>query len=145
MLNEQELEVRQGIWIDKEWLKNAGLSGRLHVVVQPGEIRILPGPAAVEGVSTPLGWNIFQTIGDEATPGQLPDAATEHDRYLYGKLNVEAAIQLNREGQVTLGRAAEIAGITRWEAETLLADRGIVRFMSSDPADELERQWDSLV
>ena len=26
MLHEQELEARQGIWIDKEWLKNAGLA-----------------------------------------------------------------------------------------------------------------------
>ena len=53
-------------------------------------------------------------------------------------------IQLYREEQVTLGRAAEIAGITRWEFETLLADRGIVRFVSSDPADELERQVERL-
>ena len=79
------LEVRQGIWINKEWLKTAGLSGRLHVLVQPGEIRILPGPAAVERVGTAVGWNTFRTLGDEATLGQLPDAAAEHDRYLYGK------------------------------------------------------------
>jgi hypothetical protein len=85
MVHEQELEVRQGIWIDKEWLKNAGLGGRLHVLVQPGEIRILPGKAAPVQAGTALGWNIFQTLGDDAAPGQLSDAAVEHDRYLYEK------------------------------------------------------------
>ena len=53
---------------------------------------------------------------------------------------IEAAIQLYREGAVTLGRAAEIAGTTRWEFETLLADRGIERAVTSDPTEELERQ-----
>jgi predicted HTH domain antitoxin len=75
------------------------------------------------------------------------EAVKEALRLLFAsrpQLNVEAAIQLYREGQVTLGRAAEIAGITRWEFETLLADRGIVRFVSSDPADELERQVERL-
>lgn len=85
MLHEQEIEVRQGIWIDREWLKNAGLGGWLHVVVQPGEIRILPGKGSTEQAGTTLGWDIFGTLGDDAAPGQLPDAAVKHDRYLYGK------------------------------------------------------------
>ena len=49
------------------------------------------------------------------------------------QLKVEAAIQLFREGEVTLGRAAEIAGLTRWEFDTLLADRGITRVVECDP------------
>ena len=53
-------------------------------------------------------------------------------------------IQLYREEQVTLGRAAEIAGITRWEFETLLADRGIERTVTSDPVEDLERQVERL-
>lgn len=72
-----------------------------------------------------------------------PDAVKEALRVLFAtrpQLSVEAAIQLYREGEVTLGRAAEIAGVTRWEFETLLADRGIVRFVSTDPTEELERQ-----
>ena len=60
------------------------------------------------------------------------------------QLSVEAAVQLYREGEVTLGRAAEIAGITRWEFETLLADRGIARSVTSDPAEELEHQVERL-
>jgi hypothetical protein len=85
MLHEQELEVTQGIWIDKEWLKNAGLGRRLQVLIRPGEIRILPVAGAAEQAGTAFGWDVFRTLGDAATPGQLPDAAIDHDRYLYGK------------------------------------------------------------
>jgi predicted HTH domain antitoxin len=60
------------------------------------------------------------------------------------QLSVEAAIQLYREGDVTLGRAAEIAGITRWEFETLLMDRGIARSVTSDSPQDLERQVERL-
>lgn len=76
-----------------------------------------------------------------------PEAVKEALRVLFAtrpQLSVEAAVQLYREGEVTLGRAAEIAGVTRWEFETLLTDRGIVRFVSSDPAEELERQVEQL-
>lgn len=48
---------------------------------------------------------------------------------------VEAAIQLFREGEVTLGRAAEIAGLTRWEFDTLLADRGITRVVECNSVE----------
>ncbi|MCX6031973.1 MAG: hypothetical protein NT169_22085 [Chloroflexi bacterium] len=85
MLHEQELEVRQGVWIDKDWLKSAGLGGRLNVLVQPGEIRILPAKGSPKQIGTTLGWDVFRSLGDAAAPGQLPDAAVEHDRYLYGK------------------------------------------------------------
>jgi predicted HTH domain antitoxin len=60
------------------------------------------------------------------------------------QLSIEAAIQLYKEGEVTLGRASEIAGITRWEFETLLADRGIERFVVSDSVEDLERQVERL-
>ena len=30
-------------------------------------------------------WNLFQEMGQKAVPGRLPKAATEHDRYLYGR------------------------------------------------------------
>lgn len=60
------------------------------------------------------------------------------------QLKVEAAIQLFRDGEVTLGRAAEIAGLTRWELEMILADRGIVRVVECDSAENLERQVQTL-
>jgi predicted HTH domain antitoxin len=75
------------------------------------------------------------------------EAVREALRVLFAtrpQLSVEAAIQLYREGDVTLGRAAEIAGITRWEFETLLADRGIVRLVTPDSTEELEQQVERL-
>jgi predicted HTH domain antitoxin len=54
------------------------------------------------------------------------------------QLRMEAAISLYRDGAVTLGRAAEISGLTRWEFESLLADRGIEVTVTCDPAEELE-------
>jgi hypothetical protein len=37
-----------------------------------------------------------------------------------------------------------MAGITRWEFETLLADRGIERSVTCDPAEDLDRQVERL-
>ena len=30
-------------------------------------------------------WRVFRQLGQEAGPGRLPDASTQHDRYLYDK------------------------------------------------------------
>lgn len=94
-MQEQEvLEVQQGIWIDERRIRDAGLGTRLQVVVQPGEIRILPVPAEhvswtdrteAERQGSAKGWEVFRSLGRDAQPGQLPNAAVEHDRYLYGK------------------------------------------------------------
>ncbi|MBM3129906.1 MAG: hypothetical protein FJ009_14945 [Chloroflexi bacterium] len=61
------------------------------------------------------------------------------------QLRVEAAIQLFKDEAVTLGRAAEIAGLTRWELEGILADRGINRIVESDSREDLERQVETLL
>lgn len=61
------------------------------------------------------------------------------------QLKVEAALQLYREGEVTLGRAAEIAGVTRWEFDMLLADRGVTRVVECDTAESLESQIQPLL
>ena len=29
------------------------------------------------------GWQIFKNLGKDAVPGDLPDASTKHDEYLY--------------------------------------------------------------
>ena len=60
------------------------------------------------------------------------------------QLRMEAAIHLYREGEATLGRAAEIAGLTRWEFESLLADRGIEITVMCDPAEELDLHFERL-
>ncbi len=86
MLDQEVIEVRQGIWIDERWLRDAGLGTCLRVMVQPGEIRVLAMPPQVEGEEpSPEGWNVLRSLGCDAQPGRLSNAAREHDRYLYGK------------------------------------------------------------
>lgn len=86
MRKEQELEVQHGIWIEDEWIRNARLGSRLKVVVRPGEIRILPVKTATERAKpSEKGWDVFRTLGDNAPLGDLRNASTDHDRYLYRK------------------------------------------------------------
>jgi hypothetical protein len=85
MVDQEVLEVQQGIWIDEQWIRNAGLGTRLQVVVRPGEIRILPVRDESERQESSKGWEVFRSLGRDTQPGRLPNAAVEHDRYLYGK------------------------------------------------------------
>jgi len=85
MPEQATLEIQQGIWIDERWIRDAGLGTHLQVVVRPGEIRILPLSAESERKVSPKGWEVFRSLGCDAQPGRLPNAAVEHDRYLYGK------------------------------------------------------------
>jgi len=54
-------------------------------------------------------------------------------------LKTVAAIELYKEGAVSLGKAAEIAGVTTVEFKDILADRGIMREVSSRSVGELEK------
>jgi len=86
MPDQQEIEVQQGIWIKAQWIRDAGLGTHLRVMVQPGEIRVLAMPPQVEEQEpSQEGWNVFRSLGCDAQPGRLSNAAIEHDRYLYGK------------------------------------------------------------
>lgn len=86
MAEEQLLEVQPGIWIDVRWLQQAGLSSHYQVVVLPGEIRIsgVKDDTQQEAPSEKA-WNVLRCLGSDARPGQLQNAAADHDRYLYGK------------------------------------------------------------
>jgi len=84
-MSQEVFEVQAGIWIRERWIRDAGLGRRLQVIVQPGEIRIVPAQLAAEQTVSVGGWDVFRSLGNEAPPGQLPDAAVEHDRYLYSK------------------------------------------------------------
>ena len=77
-------EVQHGIWIDEQWIRDAGLSGRLRILVQPGEIRILPEDEEAEKKPSSKGWDAFRLLGDDAQNGSLKNAAEDHDQYLYG-------------------------------------------------------------
>ena len=51
---------------------------------------------------------------------------------------LDAAILLYQEDEVTLGRAAELAGIHRFEFEEALAARGIWKIVEVDSVEELK-------
>lgn len=86
MSKTKTLKVQQGIWIDEQWLQSAGLGSSLKVVVQSGEIRIVAAPMQPESKSSSKrGWEIFRSLGKNASVGKLPNAGMDHDKYLYGK------------------------------------------------------------
>jgi len=86
MPEKEIIYVKQGVWIDEQWLQKAGLGPRVQIESIPGEIRI-HSVSALSGEKKPSqkGWNAFRTLGDDALTGCLENASTSHDRYLYGK------------------------------------------------------------
>lgn len=52
-------------------------------------------------------------------------------------VRLEVAIELFRDGTVTLNRAAEIAGLNRWQFQDLLTQRGLKSEVEADEASEL--------
>lgn len=54
-------------------------------------------------------------------------------------LRLEAAIRRYLDEEISLGRAAELAGITRWRFQELLAQRGIRTTLDSRSATELDQ------
>ena len=67
---------------------------------------------------------------------KLPKAEREQLRKsLEAESQLDAAILLYQEDEVTLGRAAELAGIHRFEFEEALAARGIRKIVEVDSAE----------
>ena len=56
------------------------------------------------------------------------------------ELNINAAIELYRKGEVSLSKAAEIAGVTTIEFKEILAKRGIIREIEARPAAEMDKK-----
>jgi predicted HTH domain antitoxin len=54
------------------------------------------------------------------------------------QLRVEAAIQRYLDEEITLRRAAELAGVTRWRFQELLAQRGIRITIEARPSKKLD-------
>ena len=70
---------------------------------------------------------------------KLPKAERERLRKsLENESQLDAAILLYQEGEVTLGRAAELAGIHRFEFEEALAEKGIFKIVDVDSAETLK-------
>ena len=55
------------------------------------------------------------------------------------ELRTVVAVELYKEGDVSLGKAAEIAGVTKIEFKDILSDKGIRREVSSRSAEELKK------
>jgi len=84
----QILEVERGVWISEQWLRKADLGQRIRVTVGPREIRILdilPENLSEQEQPSEQGWQMLRSLGVDAEPGRLPNAATGHDGYLYAK------------------------------------------------------------
>ncbi len=87
-MSEQEvIEVQRGVWIGEQQLQEAGIGPRLEIVTRPGQILIrgVPTDATTSADGSERGWSLFLSLGREAKKGRLPKAASEHDRYLYGR------------------------------------------------------------
>ena len=70
---------------------------------------------------------------------KLPKAEREQLRKsLEEESQLDAAILLYQDGEVTLARAAELAGIHRFEFEEALAARGIWKIVEVDSAEVLK-------
>jgi predicted HTH domain antitoxin len=53
---------------------------------------------------------------------------------------LEQAIALYQQEEISLGRAAEVAGTTRWELMRLLQARGIPVIVQVSPAEEMDER-----
>ena len=54
------------------------------------------------------------------------------------KSRLDASIQLYQAGEVTLGRASELAGLHRFEFEEILKVRGILKIVEVGSVEELK-------
>ncbi|MBI5054891.1 MAG: hypothetical protein HZC38_16620 [Chloroflexi bacterium] len=85
MTTPQIVEAKQGILIEEQLLQSAGLGNHLQIIVQAGEIRIVTANTPAPALSSEKGWKVFRALGNNPGKGKLPNAAVDHDRYLYGK------------------------------------------------------------
>jgi predicted HTH domain antitoxin len=56
------------------------------------------------------------------------------------QLKVNTAIELYKKGEVSLSKAAEIAGMTTIEFKDILGKRGVIREIEARPAEEIDRK-----
>jgi len=68
------------------------------------------------------------------------DAAVQTLFAVKPQLRTEAAIELFRSGEVSLARAAEIAGLDTEGFRELLSDRAIPETIEADSSEEMDRR-----
>ena len=75
------------------------------------------------------------------------DAIREAVQMLFAvkpQLRVEAAMRRYLDEEISFGRAAELAGVTRWRLRELLAQRGLADEIEAQPARELDKAVERL-
>lgn len=60
------------------------------------------------------------------------------------ELKVASAVELYKSGEISLGKAAEIAGVTVVEFKDLLANRGIYRELVAESTEEMDEKLKEL-
>ena len=65
------------------------------------------------------------SILKDITPGDLVRILKVKDEEVPKLVRLYLAIELYREGKVSLGKAAEIAGVSKWEMMEILASKNI--------------------
>jgi predicted HTH domain antitoxin len=69
----------------------------------------------------------------------MSDVMSDKLTSLAMKLRIEAAIQRYLDEEITLGRAAELAEVTRWRFRELLVQRGLRITLKARPSQELDK------
>jgi predicted HTH domain antitoxin len=73
--------------------------------------------------------------------GSVEEALREAVQMLFAnnpQLRVEAAVRRYLDQEITLARAAELAGVTQWRFRELLSQRGVRMTLEARPAKELD-------
>ena len=84
MTQSQVIELEQGLWIQPQWLKEAGLNDKVQIVIQEGEIH-LKRASDTSNLKQEEGWEMFLSLEEDAPTGQITDLSVNHDNYLYQK------------------------------------------------------------
>ncbi|MBD3155596.1 MAG: hypothetical protein GF368_02985 [Candidatus Aenigmarchaeota archaeon] len=56
------------------------------------------------------------------------------------ELKIAIAIEMYKENEISLGRAAEIAGLTTVEFKETLKDRGVKRVLETEKSEKMDKK-----
>lgn len=60
------------------------------------------------------------------------------------ELKIASAVEMYINGEISLGKAAEIGGVTVIEFKELLANRGVYRELEAKPAEKMDKKLEKL-
>lgn len=79
-------------------------------------------------------------LGLYANQEEVVSDAIRHLLLNNRSLRLELALDLFKSDEVSLGRAAEIAGLDRWQFQDLLRERGISIVMEAQSAESMDEE-----